>query len=159
MLLPFIPKSTLEAQIPIVALEDLDFELPLCGSVQAGFPSPADDHIEQALNLQDLLIKDQACSFFVWVEGESMIEAGMHPGDLMVVDRSIEAGHGDVVIAFINEEYTVKRLCKQGNRIELRPENSAFEPIIIAEGDELIIWGVVTTSLRLHRKPTVHGQP
>ena len=158
MLLPFIPKSTLEAQIPIVALEDLDFELPLCGSVQAGFQSPADDHTEQAMDLQELLIKDQACSFFVWVNGESMIEAGIYPGDLMVVDRSIEACHGNVVIPLINSEYTVKRLCKQQGRIELRPENPAFERIIIAEGDELIIWGVVTTSLRLHRKPAVHGQ-
>jgi len=153
MLLLFTPNPGPNARIPIVPFNVIELELPLFHSVQAGFPSPADDHIEQALNLQDLLVNDSACSFFVWVEGESMIGVGIHPGDMMVVDRSIEASHGDVVIAFINGEYTVKRLCKQQGRIELRPENPAFEPIVIAEGDELIIWGVVTTSLRMLRKP------
>lgn len=153
MLLLYTPKPGLDARVPIIPFGDLDIELPLYHSVQAGFPSPADDHVEAVLNLQELLVKDTACTFMVRVEGESMIGAGIHPGDIMVVDRSIEAAHGDVVVAFINSEYTVKRLCKQRNRIELQPENPAFDPIIVENDDELIIWGVVTTSLRMLRKP------
>jgi DNA polymerase V len=154
MLLAFTPKPSIDARVPIVPFTELeDLALPLYHSVQAGFPSPADDHAEEVLNLQELLVRDSACTFMVRVEGESMIGAGIHPGDVMVVDRSIEAAHGDVVVAFINNEYTVKRLCKQPGFIELRPENPVFEPIQVQDGDELIIWGVVTTNLRMIRKP------
>ncbi len=153
MLLFYTPRQGLDARVPIIPVGEIDIELPLFHSIQAGFPSPADDHAEAVLNLQELLVKDTACTFMVRVEGESMIGAGIHPGDIMVVDRSIEAAHGDVVVAFINSEYTVKRLCRQHGYIELRPENPDFEPIIVSIGDELIIWGVVTTSLRMLRKP------
>jgi DNA polymerase V len=153
MTLLYFPKTSLEAKIPIVPIEDFDIELPLFRSVQAGFPSPADDHVEAVLNLQELIVKDSACTFMVRVEGESMIRAGIYPGDMLVVDRSIEPINGDVVVAFINNEYTVKELHRLKDRIELRPANPTFAPITVSDGDELIIWGVVTTNLRMFRKP------
>ena len=135
-------------RVPICRTADREVELPLFTSVRAGFPSPALDHTEEPLNLHDYLVKNPASTFFVRVEGESMIEAGIYPDDILVVDRSIEARHDDVVVAYINSDFTVKRLSgRRGGRIVLRSENAHFAPITIDEGDELIIWGVVTTVL------------
>lgn len=135
-------------RVPIRRTADREVELPLFSSVRAGFPSPALDHTEEPLNLHDYLVKNPASTFFVRVEGESMIGAGIYPDDILVVDRSIEARHDDVVVAYINSDFTVKRLSgRRGGRIVLRSENAHFAPITIDEGDELIIWGVVTTVL------------
>ena len=154
MTLLHFPQPSLETQILIVSIQEFSsIELPLYRAIQAGFPSPADDHVEAVLDLQKLIVKDSACTFMVRVEGESMIGAGIHGGDIMVVDRSLKPAHGDVVVAFINQEYTVKRLHRLNGCIELQPENSAFEPIKVRGEDELIIWGLVTTNLRMLRKP------
>ena len=113
-------------------------------SVQAGFPSPADDYIEARLDLNTHLIKHPAATFFVTASGDSMNKAGIHSGDLLIVDKSISALHGHIVIAAVNGELTVKRLSRVNGRVRLMPENDDFEPIDITEDHDLVIWGVVT---------------
>lgn len=113
--------------------------------IPAGFPSPADDHMEMRLDLNEHLIQNPISTFFVRVEGDSMIGAGIHPNDILIVDLSIEPCDGHVVIALINGEFTVKRL-KIGTKkqITLMPENDRYAPLVIKEGMDFNIWGVVT---------------
>jgi DNA polymerase V len=115
--------------------------------VPAGFPSPADDFIESYLDLNEHLIKHPAATFFVRAEGTSMINAGIHHGDMLVVDRSIEPTDGAIVIAVVNGELTVKRLKKNAGRVWLMPENPDFKPMEITEEMEVIVWGVVKNSI------------
>lgn len=114
-------------------------------SVEAGFPSPAEDEMEEMLDLNDLLVQHPTATFLLRVSGSSMINAGIHHGDILVVDRSIEPTHGKIVIAAVNGELTVKRLSCQGKKIQLVAENDRYPPIDISEGTELHIWGVVTS--------------
>lgn len=111
--------------------------------VEAGFPSPADDYIESSLNINDYLIQNEAATFFVRVEGQSMRKAGIHDGDLLVVDRSVEPGDGSVVVAALDGELTVKRYRIKNHRPYLIPESDEHDPIPIRPGQELIVWGVV----------------
>ena len=113
-------------------------------SVQAGFPSPADDYIENQLDLNNLLIKHPAATFFVRVEGESMIDANIYSGDILIVDRSIEASNGKIVVAVLNGDFTVKRLVVKPSGRFLLPENKKFLPLKIDQNAEFQIWGVVT---------------
>ena len=113
-------------------------------SVSAGFPSPADDHLDGQLDLNEFLIHHPAATFLMRASGRSMLGAGIHDGDILIVDRSLDPKDGMVVIAAVNGELTVKRLKTQRNRIFLEPENADYLPIEIAEGDEMEIWGVVT---------------
>lgn len=118
---------------------------PLFSSrVAAGFPSPADDHLETRLDLNQLLVRHPAATFFVRASGDSMVGAGIHDGDILVVDRSLDADGEPVIIAVINGELTVKRLRRQGDRFMLCPENAAYRPIKIDSDGDLEIWGVVT---------------
>lgn len=112
--------------------------------VKAGFPSPAEDHIETTLDINELLIEHPAATFFVRVSGDSMVEASIRDGDILIVDRSKKAVDGNIVIALVNSEYTVKRLSIKDGVIELCPENANYEPIRLSGMDELIVWGVVT---------------
>jgi DNA polymerase V len=119
--------------------------LPLfTGKVAAGFPSPADDYVEKNLDLNELLVQKPAATFFVRAQGESMLGAGIHPNDILVVDRSLEAIPGKVVICAINGELTVKRLERVNSQWQLKAENPAFPDIVIHDELELVIWGVVT---------------
>jgi len=121
------------------------YSLPLAvASVSAGFPSPADDYLEGTLDLNQHLIKHPAATFFVRVAGDSMIDAGIHDGDLLLVDRSLEIVDGKVVIAIINAELLVKRVRKVGERLFLLPENQAYQPIEVREEMDFELWGVVT---------------
>ena len=113
-------------------------------SVSAGFPSPAENDIENELDLNELLIKHPVATFFLRVAGESMIYAGIHHGDILIVDRSLEPGNGKIVIASLNGELTVKRLRKHQGRIYLMAENEKYPPIEITEETDFLIWGVVT---------------
>ena len=113
--------------------------------VQAGFPSPADDHLEDTLDLNTHLIHHKEATFFVKAQGESMIGAGIHQGDILIVDKSLSPKSGKIVIAVVDGEFTVKRLHKYKGNITLKAENSEFEDIKIKGTDELIIWGVVTS--------------
>ena len=118
--------------------------LPLYASrVPAGFPSPADDYVDQRLDLNDLIDRP-AATFFVKVTGHSMTGASINDGDLLVVDRSIEAVDGKIVIAAVNGELTVKRLAMTSGEVWLMPENPAFSPLQLKEGLDCVIWGVVT---------------
>ena len=124
------------------------FKLPLYGAkVSAGFPSPADDFLESALDLNEYLIKHPSSTFLVRVTGDSMINAGIFPNDILIVDRSLEPLHGKIVVAVVNTELTVKRFYKRGRQIKLLPENNKYSPIVFNPEDELIIWGVVTNVL------------
>ena len=120
--------------------------LPLfLARVSAGFPSPADDYLEDRLDLNRHLVKHPAATFFVRASGDSMIGAGIHSGDILVVDRSLEPGNNNVVIAVINGELTVKRIMKTGGKLLLVPDNSRYRPIEIRDGMEFEVWGVVTS--------------
>ena len=114
------------------------------GKVAAGFPSPADDYVEKNLDLNELLVQKPAATFFVRAQGESMLNAGIHPNDILVVDRSLEAVPGKVVICAINGELTVKRLERVNEQWQLKAENSDYADIVIHDELELVIWGVVT---------------
>lgn len=115
--------------------------------VKAGFPSPAQDYIERTLDLNELCIRHPNATFFVRVEGDSMLEAGIHDGDVLVVDRSIDAEHGDIVVAAVGGEFTVKELCTRPT-LQLLPRNAMYEPIRLRDGDELNVFGVVTNVIR-----------
>ena len=125
--------------------EPVPFALPLFSySVRAGFPSPADDYTSESLDLNEHLIAHKEATFFLRVKGNSMIGAGIHDGDLLVVDRSITPTHRKVVIAVVDGEFTVKRLYKRAGKIRLMAENPDFAPIEFLDGQELQIFGVVT---------------
>lgn len=129
-----------------LAQENPSMKLPLFVSrVSAGFPSPAEDHMETHLDLNSFLVKHPAATFFVKVEGDSMIRAGIHPGDIIVVDRSIEARNGKIIVAALNGELTVKRLYYKSGRPILMAENPNYPPIHIQEDIDFMIWGVVTS--------------
>lgn len=120
--------------------------LPLfsCG-VSAGFPSPADDYISQQLDLNDLLIKNSAATFFVRVAGDSMTGVGINDNDILVVDRSLEPISGKIIIAAVNGELTVKRLVMTDSSCRLVAENSNYPPIEVTEELSCVVWGVVTS--------------
>jgi DNA polymerase V len=122
--------------------------LPLAGSkVAAGFPSAAEDFVEGKLDLNDILIKRPTATFYVKVAGESMRDAGIFPGDILVVDRGERPQHGHVVVAVVNGELTVKRLYKKGKIIRLDAENPAYPNIEIQGETELTVWGVVRANV------------
>lgn len=119
-------------------------------AVPAGFPSPAQDYIERSLDLNELCIQHPAATFFVRVSGESMSGAGIFNGDILVVDRALEARQGDIVIACIDNEYTVKEL--HLNPLGLISHNPAYPSIRLKGDQELQIFGVVTNVVRVLRR-------
>lgn len=112
--------------------------------VSAGFPSPADDFIDKNLDLNEFLIKHPVATYLLKVSGNSMIDAGINSGDILIVDRSLEPTDNKIVVAIIDGEFTLKRFRKIDNKIYLYPENSKYTPIEIKEGMDCQIWGVVT---------------
>ena len=115
-----------------------------CG-VSAGFPSPADDHIDRKLDLNELLIQNPVATFFVRVAGDSMQDAGINHGDILVVDRSLEATSGKIVIAIVNGELTVKRFVQDHSSCQLVAANPDYPPVAITEDTDFSVWGVVTS--------------
>ena len=117
---------------------------PLFGQrVPAGFPSPAEEYVEKGLDLNSYLVRNKVATYFFRVQGDSMMGARIHDGDLVVVDRSISPKHRHIVLAVVNQDYTVKRLYKRAGVIELRPENPQYSPIRFGDDETLEIWGVV----------------
>lgn len=104
--------------------------------------------MEEGLDLNDYLVRNRDASFLFTVQGESMVGAGIQDGDKVVVDRSIEARHGHIVIAAVDGEFTIKRLFRRGGRVELHAANPAFAPIRFTDGRQLEIWGVVVGVVR-----------
>jgi len=112
--------------------------------VSAGFPSPAEDYIEGRLDLNELMVQHPAATFFVRVAGDSMVNAGIHDGDILVVDRSLEPAHGKVVIAVVEGELTVKRLFAKNGTVRLLAENPDYPSIELSGDSGFEVWGVVT---------------
>ena len=138
-------KNTLVTKNKDNSLETIPYIL---SRISAGFPSPADDYIENNLSISELLIKNQLSTFLMKVSGESMIEAGINDGDVLVVDRSLEARSRDIVIAIFEGNLTVKRLIiKADGSAILKSENPLYKNILISEYTELEIWGVVTSAI------------
>jgi DNA polymerase V len=116
--------------------------------VPCGFPSPAQDYEEQPLDLNSFVVRNWAATFFFTVSGDSMTGAGINDGDRLAVDRSISPRHGHIVVAVVNQEYTVKRLHRLHGVLELRAEHPDYPPIGFKEEDELSVWGVVVAVIR-----------
>ncbi|MFV5495769.1 translesion error-prone DNA polymerase V autoproteolytic subunit [Acinetobacter baumannii] len=119
--------------------------------VSAGFPSPAQDYIDRSLDMNEHLIKNETATFIVRVASLSMLNAGIDIDDELIVDRSLDAKHGDIVIALIDNEFTVKRLMIDEKGQWLKAENPEYKNIYLADGQELIIWGVVTHIIKMTR--------
>ena len=111
--------------------------------ISAGFPSPADDFKDGRISLDSELVKNKESTFYARVSGDSMIEAGLDDGDLIVIDRSLDPENGKIAICFVDGEFTVKRIKKEKNKLFLMPQNKKYKPIEIKEENELIIWGIV----------------
>ena len=116
-------------------------------SIEAGFPSPADDHLDISLDLNDYLIKHPSATFYIYVKGDSMINDGIYNGDIMIVDRSLTPKTKDIVVAMINGESTVKRMYRKNNKIYLNPGNKDYQSIYITDDMDFQIWGVVTHTI------------
>lgn len=135
---------------PSTKLQNHNYPL-FSSKVAAGFPSPADEHMEKRLDPNEFLIDNQDATFFVTIEGQSMIDVGLMPGDKAIVDRSKKPVKNHIVLAVVNGEFTIKRLGIDANgRPLLLPENSSgnYRPIVINEGMQFEIWGVVTGAFR-----------
>ena len=127
-----------------LAISETGHKAPLGDSmIPAGFPSPADDCYE-SLDIVSHIVKHPAATFFMRVAGDSMTGAGIFDGDLVIVDRSLEAQSGDIVVAVLDGEFTIKRFQRNGTSVELVSENPKYRKIVLKEGMELEIWGVVT---------------
>ncbi len=142
------PPVCLSESCSAIFLRELGHQL------KAGFPSPATDYVEETLDLNAYLIANQAATFVFQVKGESMTGAGIFEGDKVIVDRSINPLSGDIVVAVVGGEYTLKRLIQVAGRIELHPENPDFQPIVFKGDTELQIWGVVVGSIRRYHQRT-----
>ena len=116
----------------------------LAGTVQAGFPSPADDYMERSIDLNEELIHRPHATFFLRAAGHSMVGAGIHDGDLLIVDRAATPRPGLVVVAIVDGEFTLKRLAQTNNGLALEPEHTGYQPIAVGEDTDVRIWGVVT---------------
>lgn len=137
----------IDIQLPALGIEPI--RVPLYShAVAAGFPSPADDYIEGRLSLDEHLISNKDATFFVRAKGNSMTGAGIFDGDLLVVDKSLTPSSGDIVIAVVDGDLTVKRFIRRGEKVILKPENARFKEIELKDGQELQVWGVVTSTVK-----------
>ncbi|MBI2223620.1 MAG: repressor LexA [Betaproteobacteria bacterium] len=125
------------------------FERPVAESVRAGQPTPAPDIAPDTLTIDEHLVSNPSKTVFIKVKGDSMIDAGIHPGDTVVVEKRDSANTGDIVVAVIDNEFTLKRFERERGRVVLRPENKAY-PVIRPKGD-IEIFGVVVGQLRKYR--------
>ncbi len=135
---------------------DTSTSLPLLYAeegIRAGFPSPAQDYITESIDLNKTLIRHPAATFYAKVVGNSMSGEGIYEGDLLIIDRSIEAEHGDLAVCCLNGEFTLKRLClNRGDRIYLIPSNRKFKPIAVTPDDDFMVWGVVIYTIKSNRR-------
>lgn len=129
----FVPDVTDELKLPLVD-----------AFISAGFPSPADDYLEAKLDLNHLLIQHPSSTFFARVRGNSMIDVGIHDGDILIIDKSLEPQSSSVLVCFIDGEFTVKRVQKKNGDFYLVPQNKEFAPIKIEKSSDFRLWGVVT---------------
>ena len=111
--------------------------------ISAGFPSPADDFKETRISLDRELVKNKEATFYARVSGDSMVEAGLDDGDLLVIDRSLNPENGKIAVCLVDGDFTVKRIKKEKSKLYLMSENKKYKPIELKEENELIIWGIV----------------
>lgn len=131
-----------------VAVRHTPLWLDMCGwKVPAGFPSPAADHAQKRIDLNEHLIRNKEATFLFRVRGDSMSGIGIYEGDTLLVDRSVEPKHNNIVLAILNNEFTVKRLYRRGGVVKLVAENPLYPPRVVKPEEELTIWGVVTFNL------------
>lgn len=123
------------------------------GSVAAGFPSPAEDHQVDRIDLMRQLVRHPQATFFIRISGDSMRDAGILDGSVVLVDRAIKPAHGHIVIAVVDGDFTCKRLHLRGGRMRLRPENPTYPDIVPREGQQVEVWGVVVASIHQHVLP------
>ena len=126
---------------------DTQIELPLPlveGGISAGFPSPAMDFQDLSIDLNSHLVKHPSATFYGRVKGDSLINAGISNGDLLVIDKSLEPVNGKIAVCFIDGEFTAKRIRMTGKEVWLVPENENYQPIRVTEDNDLVIWGIVT---------------
>ncbi len=120
-------------------------------TVQCGFPSPAEDHALERVDLNKVLIKHPQATFLMRVRGASMREAGIDDGDVVLVDRAIKPSHGHVVVAVVDGDFTVKRLWKRGSNVKLQAANPTFPDVLPRDGQTIEVWGVVTNAIKAMR--------
>ncbi|OAN63468.1 peptidase S24 [Balneola sp. EhC07] len=118
--------------------------LELARKMETGFPSPASDHLEKALNLEELVVFRPSATFYVRAQGNAMQRSGIHDKDILIVDRSITPRHGNIIVTSIDEEPSIRRFAKQGSRIFLVSDDTSLQPIPITKETAWTIWGVVT---------------
>lgn len=162
--MPFIfaSKNTLKSAINYLMTvfqiyrADTSIELPLVfadAGIKAGFPSPAQDYITESIDLNKELIRHPASTFYAKVVGDSMCSEGITEGDILIVDRSIEAEHGDLAVCCLDGEFTLKRLyLNRGDRIYLMPSNRKYKPIEVTKDNDFMIWGVVIYTIKANRR-------
>ena len=119
--------------------------------ISAGFPSPAEDFTELSISLDKHLIQNPAATFMAYANGNSMVRAGIHHGDILIIDRSLRARDGDIIIAVLHGEFTVKQLSIVKDTFSLVPKNPRYSPLKVSDDMDFEIWGVVTSSIRKHR--------
>lgn len=126
--------------------------LPLAdGGIKAGFPSPAQDFLDRAIDLNRELVKHPASTFYGRVRGDSMQDAGIFDGDILVIDKSLEPRNGDIAVCFVDGEFTIKHIRIEEKCVWLVPANSQYAPIRVTEENEFLIWGIVTYSIKKQR--------
>ena len=139
------PSSSPHAPIPV---DSSPLWLDVCAwLVPAGFPSPAADHTEERIDLNQQLIRNKAATYIFKVKGDSMAGVGIYEGDALLVDRSMDPKHNHIVVAQLNNEFTVKRLYRRGGVVKLVAENPIYPSRLIKEDDDFVVWGVVTHNI------------
>lgn len=132
---------------------DLELSLPFADQgIKAGFPSPAQDYLETAIDLNKELIKHPASTFYGRVKGDSMIDANVHDGDILVIDKSLEPRDGDMAVCFIDGEFTIKYIKIEKDVIWLQPANENYKPIKVTIDNDFLIWGIVTYCIQNKRR-------
>lgn len=141
------PPNPTDSPLPVIAV-DPAWVTKVMHSVQAGFPSPAEDFAGERIDLNKMLIKHPLATYLMRVSGASMREAGIEDGDVVLVDRSVKPCHGHVVVAVVDGEFTVKRLWKRGATLKLQAANPTYPDILPKEGQLVEVWGVVTNAIK-----------
>lgn len=131
----------------LYSLESI-LSMPYIGRISCGFPSPADDHLDEAIDLNREYIKNKSSTYFGRVSGDSMIDAGLENGDLLIIDKSLKPKHGNIAVCFLDGDFTVKRIRIVEGKIWLMAENKNYEPIEITPDNELMVWGIVVHSVK-----------
>ena len=139
-----------------IHLPDTSSQMPLPfaeGGLRAGFPSPAQDYISESIDLNTELIAHPAATFYGRVIGDSMSGEGIEEGDILVIDKSLEPANGDLAVCQVDGEFTLKRLNIQKDRVLLMPSSPNYQPIVVTEENQFMIWGIVTYTIKRNRRP------